>query len=161
MKREIGLFLALTCLHISLVFASPNSRVVDWINACRIDDWTSECVPTARKALPWCVDNATKDRISALMRTMQVHSPAKNRIVAATCFGTNVQLYYMPKRNEFLINPEIVKRDASETRWYECRGVRRPHHTSIAVKYLNSFFNENTATFHDMDAFAVECELDP
>jgi hypothetical protein len=153
------LLLLLFAVQFGLVVASPHSRVVDWINACRIDDWTSECVPAPRRALPWCVDPLTRDRISALMRTMQTHHPAGARVVPATCFGTNVQLYYMPRRDEFLLNP-VVTRRGEDTKWYECKGVRRPHHTALTVRFLNSYFNEQVAEFVNMDALALECELE-
>lgn len=156
-------FIVTLFVQLALWAASPNSRLVYYLNACRINDWTSECVPTkhAHTALPWCGEPHSRDRVSALMRTMQGHHPAGMRVVPATCFGTNVQIYYMPRRDEFMINPVVIKRDNSETRWYECHGVRRPHHTSITVRYLNSYFNEHTAEFHNVDAMAVECELEP
>lgn len=157
---DLILLCSLFIVQFGLVMASPNSRVVDWINACRIDDWTTECVPASRRSLPWCVDPLTKDRVSALMRTMQKHHPSTMRVVPATCFGTNVQLYYMPKRDEFLLNPVITKRSEGDTKWYECKGVRRPHHTSVTIKFLNSYFNEQVVEFSNMDALALECELE-
>lgn len=157
MHSDALLVFALILSQFGLVLASPHSRVMDYINACRIDDWTTECVLGAhRKPLPWCPDQ--KDRISALMRTMQKHSP-KTRFVPATCFGTNVQLYYMPKRDEFLINP-VIQSVGTETVGSECRGIMRPFHTEITVKYLNSYFNERVETFKTVDAFMIECELD-
>jgi hypothetical protein len=156
---DVLILLSLLFSQLGLVFASPHSRVMDYINACKIDDWTTNCVPSApgRKPLPWCPDQ--KDRISALMRSMQKHSPYSMRVVASTCFGSNVQLYYMPKRDEFMINPSIQSTN-KETRWYECRGIRRPFHTEIQIKYLNSYFVEQTSTFYNVDALALECELE-
>lgn len=158
--RHALLLVFLFSLQLSLALASPRSRVVDWINACRIDDWTTECsiAGAARKpALPWCNDGA-RDRMSALMHAIQKHHPPSMRVVPATCFGTNVQLYYLPKRDEFLINPRIAHRD-HETRWYECRGARVALHTALRVRHLDSYFNEVESTFHNIDALALECEL--
>lgn len=160
-KEDAFLLLVLIVVQLGVVVLSPNSRVVDWINACWIDDWTTQCVPTVRNALPWCVDNSSKDRMSALMRTMQKHKPATDaRIVPATCFGTNVQLYYLPKRDEFMINPVIIRRDESEIKWSKCRGLKIPHHIGITVRFLNSYFKEQTESFSNTDSFEIECELD-
>jgi peptide deformylase len=158
-RPDLYILLLIFCAQFGLVLASPHSQVMDYINACRIDDWTTECVQTAgKRALPWCTDQ--RDRASALMRTMQKHSPSTMRVVPATCFGTNVRVYYMPKRDEFLINPVILQTETSEVKWALCRGVDRYFHTAIRVKYLNSYFNEQTTTFTNVDALTIACELE-
>lgn len=158
--RDFIVFACLLCAHIAIVMASPNSRVMDWINACRIDNWTTECTqPSSRRLLPWCADEQSKDRVSALMRAMQTHHPRTARVVPASCFGTNVQVYYLPQHEEFMINPRIAHENGVETRWYECKGNRDPYPTRITVTYLNAYFREHTQTFHNMDALALACEL--
>lgn len=158
-KHDAALFTFILVVQLIVAVVSPRSRVLHWYNACRINEWTTECVLNTRKALPWCGDAGSRDRISALMRTMHAHYPPKGRFVPATCFGTNVQLYYMPKRNEYVINPVIVSRDTHETKGMECRGVWLPFHTAITVRYLDGYFREQTAAFELTDAMTIECEL--
>lgn len=158
-KHDVALFVFLVVVQLVLVFKSPRSRAMHWWNACWIDEWTNECVPNAHKALPWCGGSENRDRISALMRTMHTHHPPKTTLVPATCFGTNVQVYYMPRTNEYMINPVIVSRDTRETKGMECRGVWLPFHTAITVKHLNGYFKERTTQFFDVDAMTIECEL--
>lgn len=158
-KYDVPLFIFLVAIQLIVAFVSPKSRFLHWYNACRIDEWTNECVPSARTALPWCGDSGSKDRVSALMRTMQTHHPAKAWWVPATCFGTNVQVYYMPKRKEYLINPKIVSEDTMETAGMECRGMWLRFHTAITVRYFNGYFKEQTTSFINTDAMNIGCEL--
>lgn len=155
--------LMLLCLiyfmYFGLTLASPKRCLVDWFNACHINDWSSVYLPSAaaRKPMPWCPDQ--RDRISALMRSMHKNTPKTSpRFVPATAFGTNVQLYYMRLRDEFLINPVIESADG-EMKKMECQGIERMMHTVLRVKYINSYFHEQVTTFTYLDAMIIECEL--
>lgn len=157
-KSQIVIAFILISTQVAALLYSPANRTAVWINGCVVDDWRDEYHENSqKKAYNWCGDS--RDRMSALMLHMKKHAPSQTRVVTAAGFGSNVRAYYMPRRDEFLINAEIVGSDDSESHWYECRGERSVYKSTISVAYVNANFVKTKQTFHNVDAFALLCEI--
>lgn len=159
-----AVFGVLMLFYMVVIAASPTSKVREWWNACHIRDWTTECVfPVKHVPLPWCKDT-NRDRLITLILTMK-EAKTDTTLVPATCFGTNVQVYKLSRTWQpdlILINPRLESRDglSSETKSFTCRGVERPFHTSVRVKYLDEHVIEHTDVFYNKDAAWMECEFE-
>lgn len=150
------IFASLISIQLIIFLFGPANASDVLFNACTIQDWTSECIPSQKRALEWC--NVDNDRLSALMLNMKKNHPKDMRVVPATCFGTNVQLLYLTIKDEFLINPVIVER-SSESAWSECRGIQIQCPLELTVAYINANFVNTKRRFHNVDAFALNCEI--
>lgn len=162
LKHDAALLCALVVIQFVLSFVSPQSTWDVLWNNCEVEVWRSEYNPHLwRKALPWCEteDRDRRDTIASLMLSMKRNSPTdQDRVVAATSFGTNVQVYYMPEHDEFLINPQIIE-TGGKTKWYQCGSRNPPMYTWIKVRYIDGTFRHTTKAFTMLDASAIQCEI--
>jgi len=161
MLRDLGCFVALLVLELTISVWSPHSKWDVVINNCRVDAWRTEYDPhVIKRALPWCEteDQDERNRVSSLMLCMKQHSPRDVRVVSATSFGSNVGVYYMSELDEFLVNPQIVE-TSKETKWYQCGLHKPPLHTWIRVSYLDGSFRRGTRLLTALNAQAMQCEL--
>ena len=150
----------LVTFQFALTLISPESMWKVVLNNCRVEDWTTTYDPTRVKtAFPWCEssDRDKQDRISSLMLSMRRYSPKDVRLVSAVSFGSNVQVYYMPEIDEFMINPKIVE-NTGKRKWYQCGTLRPPLSTRLRVSYLNGGFEPTTKEFTNVNAQTIECE---